>query len=122
MDKATVMRAFGRPEVLEDVTVAPPAAGDLLARQTAIAVNFHDTYVRSGLYKTLALPGTPSPHQTARNRRSRCHTLDVNWARIKTFGMGNGHCPSRLGDDRLKGIRRRGRAAIRPTIFRRYYM
>jgi NADPH2:quinone reductase len=28
-------------------------------RQTAIGVNFHDCYVRSGLYKTLPLPGTP---------------------------------------------------------------
>jgi NADPH:quinone reductase-like Zn-dependent oxidoreductase len=28
-------------------------------RHTRIGVNFHDVYVRSGLYKTLALPGTP---------------------------------------------------------------
>jgi NADPH2:quinone reductase len=28
-------------------------------RQTAINVNFHDTYVRTGLYKTLKLPGIP---------------------------------------------------------------
>jgi NADPH2:quinone reductase len=28
-------------------------------RQTAIGVNFHDCYVRSGLYRTLALPGIP---------------------------------------------------------------
>ena len=28
-------------------------------RQTEIGVNYHDIYVRSGLYKTLDLPGIP---------------------------------------------------------------
>lgn len=28
-------------------------------RQTAVGVNFHDVYVRSGLYRTLPLPGVP---------------------------------------------------------------
>ncbi len=61
MTKAIVIRAHGGPEVLriEDVAVGDPAAGELRVRQTAIGVNFHDCYVRSGLYKTLALPGIP---------------------------------------------------------------
>lgn len=43
----------------EDVDVGVPAAGQIRIRQTGIGVNFHDVYVRSGLYKTLALPGIP---------------------------------------------------------------
>jgi NADPH2:quinone reductase len=44
---------------MEPVTVNRPKAGELRIRQTAIGVNFHDIYVRSGLYRTLALPGIP---------------------------------------------------------------
>jgi NADPH2:quinone reductase len=42
---------------MEPVAVNHPKAGELRIRQTAIGVNFHDIYVRSGLY--LALPGIP---------------------------------------------------------------
>jgi NADPH:quinone reductase len=59
--QAIMLREHGGPEQLrlEDVTVGDPQAGQLLIRHTAIAVNYHDTYVRSGLYQTLALPGIP---------------------------------------------------------------
>jgi len=42
----------GGPEVLsyEEVEVGDPGAGQLLLRQTAIGVNYIDTYYRSGLY------------------------------------------------------------------------
>ena len=58
---AIVLRQAGGPEVLqlEQVPLRAPGPGELLVRQTAIGVNFHDCYVRSGLYKTLPLPGTP---------------------------------------------------------------
>ncbi len=61
MSKAIVLRQHGDPDALvfEDVDVAQPAVGELLIRQTAIGVNFHDVYVRSGLYQTLPLPGIP---------------------------------------------------------------
>jgi len=61
MTKAIVMRAAGGPEVLrvEDVDVGEPGPGKVRLRQTAIGVNFHDIYVRTGLYKTLQLPGIP---------------------------------------------------------------
>jgi len=47
----------GGPENLtvEDLDLAPPAAGEIQIRQTAIGLNFIDTYQRSGLYP-LALP------------------------------------------------------------------
>lgn len=59
--KAVVLTRHGGPDVLtvSDVSIGEPGPGELRVRQTAIGVNFHDCYVRSGLYKTLALPGIP---------------------------------------------------------------
>src|SRR5215813_2991148 len=61
MTQAIVIREYGGPEKLlwESVTVGKPGPAELRIRHTAIGVNFHDTYVRTGLYKTLSLPGTP---------------------------------------------------------------
>lgn len=61
MAQAIVLRAHGAPKTLklERIDVGEPAADELRIRQTAIGVNFHDVYVRSGLYRTLPLPGTP---------------------------------------------------------------
>ena len=61
MSYAIVLRETGGPEKLqyEAVEVGEPGPDELLVRHTAIAVNFHDTYVRSGLYRTLKLPGIP---------------------------------------------------------------
>src|SRR5215213_5113146 len=61
MTSAIVIREYGGPDVLrtEQVAVGEPGPGQLRVRQTAIGVNFHDVYVRSGLYRTLRLPGTP---------------------------------------------------------------
>ena len=36
-----------------------PKVGEVQIKNSAIGVNYHDVYVRSGLYKTLKLPGTP---------------------------------------------------------------
>lgn len=59
--EAIVIRTYGGPEVmqLEPVDVPAPGAGELLIRQHAASVNFHDVYVRSGAYRTLELPGIP---------------------------------------------------------------
>jgi NADPH2:quinone reductase len=61
MPTAILLREHGGPETLraEPITLPPPAAGEVRMRQTAVGVNFHDCYVRSGLYKTLKLPGIP---------------------------------------------------------------
>lgn len=59
--EAIVIRAYGGPEVMrvETVDLPAPGPGQVLVRQSAVSVNFHDIYVRSGAYKTLPLPGTP---------------------------------------------------------------
>ena len=57
MAKAVRFHKTGGPEVLqfEDVDVAAPGQGEVRVRNTAIGVNFIDTYQRSGLY-ALPLP------------------------------------------------------------------
>ncbi len=59
MSKAIRIHQTGGPEVLrwEDVEVGDPAAGQARVRNTAIGVNFIDTYHRTGLYP-LPLPST----------------------------------------------------------------
>ncbi len=61
MHTAIVLREAGRPEQLnlESINVPEPSPGEVQVRHEAIGVNFHDVYVRSGLYKTLPLPGIP---------------------------------------------------------------
>ncbi|TLZ05789.1 MAG: quinone oxidoreductase [Gammaproteobacteria bacterium] len=61
MTRAIVLHETGGPEKLrwEAVEVGAPGAGELRIRHTAVGVNFHDTYVRSGSYRTLTLPGIP---------------------------------------------------------------
>ncbi len=59
--RVVVLSQPGGPEQLrvEEVSLAPVGPNDIRVRQTAVGVNYHDVYVRSGLYKTLALPGVP---------------------------------------------------------------
>ena len=59
--QAIVLREHGGPDALrpETVDIGVPCPDELLIRQTAAGVNFHDIYVRTGLYRTLALPGVP---------------------------------------------------------------
>jgi len=61
MATAMIMHEAGGPQVLrpETVSVGEPGPGQVRLKQTAIGVNFHDIYVRSGLYQTLPLPGIP---------------------------------------------------------------
>lgn len=61
MTSAIILRSHGGPErlQLEQAALSDPGPGELRVRHLAIGVNFHDIYVRSGLYRTLALPGIP---------------------------------------------------------------
>ena len=59
--KAIIIREYGKPEVLklENIKLPKLEKNQILINHTAIGVHFHDVYVRSGLYKTLNLPGIP---------------------------------------------------------------
>lgn len=61
MTRAIVIRQPGGPEVLklEERDPGAPGAGEVRVKVLAAGVNFHDVYVRSGLYSTLPLPGVP---------------------------------------------------------------
>ncbi len=60
-NQAIVIRKYGGSSVLklETTEIDEPGRNEILLRQTGIGVNYHDIYVRSGLYKTLDLPGIP---------------------------------------------------------------
>ena len=62
MVQAKAVRVYenGGPDVLkfEDIEIAAPGPGEVLIRQTAIGLNFIDTYIRTGLYPA-RLPVTP---------------------------------------------------------------
>jgi len=57
LTQAIRIQRFGGPEVLEwqEVSLPPPPPGEVTIRQTAVGLNFIDTYHRSGLYP-LTLP------------------------------------------------------------------
>jgi NADPH2:quinone reductase len=61
LTRIILMERPGGPEVLQlaETALPPPAPRELRLRQTAVGVNYHDVYVRSGLYQTLPLPGVP---------------------------------------------------------------
>lgn len=58
---AMLQTATGGPEVLEwgEINLNPPGAGEVRLRHTAIGVNFHDVYHRSGLYPIESFPVVP---------------------------------------------------------------
>ena len=57
MSKAIIIEEFGGPEVMQlvDSQVLPPDSYEATIRNTAIGLNFIDTYHRTGLYP-LELP------------------------------------------------------------------
>ena len=61
MTRVIEISEHGGPDVLRpaEVDLAPPGPGEVRLRQSAAGVNFHDIYVRTGLYQTLDLPGIP---------------------------------------------------------------
>ena len=60
MPKAIVLHEYGRSDVLrlQAITLKRPKAMEIMVRQTAIGVHFHDIYVRTGSvsYTHLTLP------------------------------------------------------------------
>jgi len=60
MAHAIRLHASGGPEVLtwEEIVVGDPGPGEVRLRQTAVGLNYIDTYHRTGLYKLASLPAT----------------------------------------------------------------
>jgi len=56
--RQAIIEQHGGPEVIRwrDVTLSPPGPGEVLVRQTAVGLNYIDTYHRRGVYP-IALPG-----------------------------------------------------------------
>ena len=81
--EAIVIRSYGGPDVmkLEAIEVAAPGPGELLVRQHAASVNFHDIYVRSGSYRTLELPGVPGLEAVG--------TVEAIGAGVTDFAVGD---------------------------------
>ena len=61
MAEAIVVRKYGGPEVLqlENIPTPQPRPNELLIKQNAVGINYHDIYCRSGQRNSLKLPGTP---------------------------------------------------------------
>ena len=61
MVKAIRIHKVGGPEcmVYEDVTLPPPAAGEVRVRHHAMGLNYIDVYFRSGAYPAATSPFTP---------------------------------------------------------------
>ena len=57
MNQSIVIREYGASNVLkiEENIINKPKKNELLIRHTGIGINYHDIYVRAGLYKTLKL-------------------------------------------------------------------
>lgn len=60
MVKAVRIHRTGGPEALvfEEIKAGEPGRGEVLVRQTAVGLNYIDTYQRTGLYPVPALPYT----------------------------------------------------------------
>ncbi|RFC62357.1 quinone oxidoreductase [Fulvimarina endophytica] len=61
MTKAMRIHETGGPDVMkwENVEIADPGEGEVRIRQTAVGVNFIDTYFRDGTYPAPSMPFTP---------------------------------------------------------------
>lgn len=81
--EATIIREYGPSDRLnlEPTELCSPAADEIQIRQTAIGVNYHDVYVRSGLYKTLVLPGIPGCEATG--------VIEAKGANVTGLGIGD---------------------------------
>jgi NADPH2:quinone reductase len=73
---------YGGPEKLrwEQVQVGAPGEGQVLVRNTAVGLNFVDTYQRSGLYQ-IALPFTPGAEGAG--------VVEAVGSKVKEFKVGD---------------------------------
>lgn len=90
--KAIRFHAPGGPEVLllEDIALPTPAQGEVLIRQTAIGLNYIDTYHRTGLYPV------PMPSGIGLEAAGLVEAVGPDVAALKP-GMRVGYCWGPIG-------------------------
>jgi len=117
MPKAVRFHKQGGPEVLqyEDIPVGDPGPGQARVRQTAIGVNFVDTYQRSGLYPA-QLPQVAGNEGAGVVEAVGPNVTDVKKATgSPTPGCRASYCEARVVPaDRLVKIRRASPTSRRP--------
>lgn len=92
MERMARIEATGGPEVIQwvDVALPPPGPGEVRMRNTAVGLNFIDTYHRSGLYPV------PLPSGLGGEAAGRVEAVGEGVAdfavgdRVATFGPGLG--------------------------------
>jgi NADPH2:quinone reductase len=79
----------GGPDVLrwERIDVGNPGPGEVLLRQTAVGLNFVDTYYRSGLYPTL-LPAIPGLEGAGIVEAIGADVIDLSVGQRVAYAMG----------------------------------
>lgn len=94
MTRAIVLREHGGPAALvpEEVSVGEPGQRGILVHQSAVGVNFHDVYVRSGLYRTLALGRGVEAVSDAIGRDTFAESLEslAFCGALKNYGQASG--------------------------------
>ena len=80
MPEAIMQRTYGKSNILniEKISVNDPEDDEILIKQTAIGIHFHDVYVRTGLYKTLKLPGIPGIEAVGFIEKKGRHVNNLN--------------------------------------------
>lgn len=90
--RQAIMTAFGGPEVIawHSVELPPPGPGEVTVRQSAVGLNYIDTYHRSGLYpSTLPVGLGLESAGTIAAVGEGVHGLSVG-DRVATFGPARG--------------------------------
>lgn len=92
MARTARIERTGGPEVIgwADVELPPPAAGEVRMRNTAIGLNFIDTYFRSGLYPMPLPGGLGSEAAGVVEAVGEGVTDFAPGDRVATFGPGHG--------------------------------
>ncbi|MGL4396775.1 MAG: quinone oxidoreductase family protein, partial [Hyphomicrobium sp.] len=101
MSRAIRIHEYGGPEQLrfESVEVGAPGAGQVRLKQSAIGINYIDTYQRTGLYKLPALPAVLGLEGAGVVTEVGEGVADLNVGdRVAYAGLAGGYAEERLAD------------------------
>ena len=97
MDHAVRFEATGGPDVLRygETQVGAPGAGEVRVRQTAIGLNFIDTYHRTGLYPVPLPSGIGLEAAGSSRRRATASSTSMSVTASPTAGARSAHTRAR---------------------------